>query len=341
MKLISRLAFGCTACVLLANFGCEPSRSPSSPTQKTETRTQTQLALNWYPEMEHGGYLAAKALGRYAEAGIDVEITPGGPGAPQLVISELAAGHIEFAVSDADNVVKGRANGVPLVALLAPLQKSPRCIMVHKASGFQKLEDLKDVELAISESRPFALWMKKKLPLTNVTFVPFSGQVGEFLTKPNFAQQAFVFSEPFVAKEKGSDPEVLMVSDIGFNPYASLLVTTETVIKEKPELVKAVVKASLEGWEQYLRSPAETNEYIRTLNSDISAEALAFGAESMAPLCQPSEGQQVGAMTLERWTELVQQIEELNDIPAGSVKAAECFTAEYLGKSPVVPAGKM
>jgi len=46
-------------------------------------------------------------------------------------------------------------------------------------------------------------------------------------------------------------------------------------------------------------------------------------------------------MTLERWTELIQQIEELNDIPAGSVKAAECFTVEYLGPGPEVPAGKM
>lgn len=323
------------ACVLVS--GCTPSESESGSggtNKSAKPKLTTQIALNWYPEMEHGGYLAAKTLGLFSSVGVEVEISPGGPGAPQLVISELAAGHIDFAVSDADNVVKGRANGVPLVALLAPLQNSPRCIMVHQASGFQKLEDLKDIELAVSETRPFALWMKKKLPLTNVTLVPFSGQVGEFLTKPNFAQQAFVFSEPFVAKEKGGDPQVLMVSDIGFNPYASLLVTTNSVIKEKPELVKAVVSASLEGWDRYLADPKATNEYIYTLNTDMSVEALAFGASAMAPLCQPPEGKTTGTMTLERWAELVAQIEELGDIPAGSVKPAECFTLDYLPANP-------
>lgn len=315
-----------TCSFLLMMAGCQDSvKSPSGPSVQTAT-----MALNWYPEMEHGGFLAAEEGGEFARNGVKVEIVPGGPGAPQVVIAELQAGRIEFAVSDADNVVKARAAGVPVVALLAPLQESPRCIMVHKASGFSRLEDLKDIELAISESRPFALWMKKKLPLTGVTMVPFNGSVGEFLVKPAYAQQGYVFSEPFVAKEKGGDPEVLLVSATGFNPYASLLVTTEAVIREKPELVRSVVQASLEGWKRYLADPSQTNVFIGTLNSELSPEALQFGATAMAPLCQTPEGQGFCEMNLQRWQTLISQIEEVGDIPAGSVKAEECFTHEFL-----------
>jgi len=209
---------------------------------------RVKLALNWYPEVEHGGFIAAETQGLYHTEKLDVELVPGGPGAPQLVITELAAERILFAVSDADNVVKARSSGLPIVALLAPLQNSPRCIMVHAASGFKTLEDLADIELAISEARPFALWMKKKLPLKNVQLIPFGGSVGEFLLKQEFAQQAFVFSEPFTAKEQGSDPQTMMVSDIGFNPYASVLITTEKTILEQPDLVRSIVSASVAGW---------------------------------------------------------------------------------------------
>jgi hypothetical protein len=35
-------------------------------------------------------------------------------------------------------------------------------------------------------------------------------------------------------------------------------------------------------------------------------------------------------MLLDRWTTLVQQIEEIDDIPAGVVKPEECFTTQFL-----------
>jgi len=320
-------------CCLLTIFcGCSqeaPSSTSDGSTDAPEMKA-AKLALNWYPEVEHGGFIAAKELGLFADEKVDVEIIPGGPGAPQGIIAELAAERIQFAVSDADNVVKARAAGLPIVALMAPLQNSPRCIMVHEGSGISKLEELANVELAISDSRPFALWMKKKLPLTNVTMVPFNGLVGEFLVKPNFAQQGYVFSEPFVAKEKGGDPKVLLVSDIGFNPYASVLITTEKIIQEQPQLVRSVVTASVKGWEQYLADPVVTNAAIHQMNKDMSIAALEFGAKEMAPLCKPADGEAMCGMQLERWETLVHQIEEIEDIPAGVVKPQECFVLMFL-----------
>jgi NitT/TauT family transport system substrate-binding protein len=316
-------------CLLLL-AGCSDSASPGTSTGDSGKAQPVRLALNWYPEVEHGGYIAAEELGLFRTAAVDVEIIPGGPQAPQVILSELATGRIDFAVSDADNVVKARAAGVPAVALMAPLQTSPRCIMVHKSSGFQTLGDLKDIELAISESRPFALWMKRQLPLTGVRFVPFNGLVGEFVLKRDFAQQGFVFSEPFLAKEQGSDPQVLMVSDLGFDPYASVLMTTESVIAERPDVVRAVVEASVRGWKQYLAEPATVNAAIGRMNDEMTPAALQFGTEQMAPLCRDPNGTVSCGMTLERWTTLVQQIEEVDDVAPGTVRPEDCFTTRFL-----------
>lgn len=310
--------------------GCGSESGTSTADGMGAGLQKARLALNWYPEVEHGGFIAAETLGLFAAEGLSVEIIPGGPGAPQSILLELEAGRIEFAVSDADNVVKARAAGLPIVALLAPLQNSPRCILVHESSGIQSLEDLSDLELAISDSRPFALWMKKKLPLKNVTMVPFSGSVGEFLLKTNFAQQGFVFSEPYVAREKGGDPRVLMLSDIGFNPYASVLITTESVIQRRPELVQSVVRCCQLGWQRYLQDPGVTNAAIHAMNRDMSPDALEYGVREMAPLCTPPAGKTDGEMELERWQTLISQIEEIDDIERGSVRPEECFTNQFL-----------
>lgn len=291
---------------------------------------RVRLSLNWYPEAEHGGFYAADVHNLFDEHDLSVEIIPGGPSAPQLVISELVSGRTHFAISDADQVVKARAEGLPIVAIMATMQNSPRCIMVHEATGITRLEDLADVDLAISETRPFALWMKRRLPLKNVRLVPYNGLVGEFLQNERFAQQGFVFSEPFVAREKGSNPRSLMVSDIGFNPYAGLLITTDTMVASHPDVVRAMVAACAQGWKRYLALPQPTNDVLHQMNSDMSPAALAFGAEEIVRLCEAPAGEEPFTMSGERWSELVKQIEEIGEIPAGSVDPAACFTSKFI-----------
>lgn len=313
--------------LLLAAGGCGSAETDADATAEG-SGTPVTLALNWFAEAEHGGYIAARELGLYEAAGLTVDIRRGGPGAAETAVKELAAGRIQFAVSSADLVIEARAKGVPVVALAAPLQHSPRCIMVHEASGFSSLNDLRDIELSMSDTRGFALWLKHKVPLTNVTVVPFSGSVGEFLLKQDFAQQGYVFSEPFVAREKGGDPQSLMLSDIGYDPYSSILITTEAVIAEDPELVLSFVQASVAGWQKYLAEPQAINEAIHRDNDEMSLAALAYGVEAMQPLVGDAE---TGCgMNVQRWQTLIGQLEEVGKIEAGSVTAEACFDVSFL-----------
>jgi NitT/TauT family transport system substrate-binding protein len=309
----------------LLTAGCAEPDTAVPQAANTGRLMAVQLALNWYPEAEHGGYFAADELGRFEAEGLTVQLIPGQPGASQIILQELATGRIQFAIASADQVVEQRARGLPIVALLAPVQQSPRCIMVHKSSGITSLEQLSGVELAVSETRPFALWMKKQLPLKDVTIVPFNGLVGEFLSKPGFAQQAYVFSEPFIAKEQGGDPLTLMLSDIGYNPYASVLVTSEDILENQPDLVERMVKACRSGWTAYLEEPGATNNRIHTENSEMSLAALEFGATALQKLCQTENDAPTGSMTTERWQQLIDQLVELEVIEAGSVPASQCF----------------
>ncbi len=91
------------------------------------------LALNWFPEVEHGGFFAADVHGFFRDEGLEVEIQSGGPGAP--VIQQVATQRCDFAVANADQVLLGRDQGAQVVAVMAAMQNSPHCIMVHQRGG--------------------------------------------------------------------------------------------------------------------------------------------------------------------------------------------------------------
>ena len=314
----------------LSVLGCESDR-PINPvenagvdtTEEGEGTVKVTLLLNWTPEAEHGGFYAAVLNGHYADEGLEVEIVPGGKNAP--VIQRVATGQDTFGVCNADQILTGRNQDADVVALLAPIQDSPRCIMVHKSSGITSLDQLTNMTLALSSGRSFAVYMQEHLSLENVEIVPYQ-PISVFLEDKNFGQQGYVFSEPFVAQQNGAEPHVLMVSDLGFNPYTSILFTTGELIDSDPELVEKMTRASKKGWQDYLNDPTKANEHIHSINEQMSIEALAFGADAIKPLCLKDDmtPEQIGMMTTERWQMLLGQLAEIDHADA-SLNVNEAF----------------
>lgn len=314
----------CFLAFVVSLFGCH--RTTDSPTSSnTDALTKVTLQLNWYPEAEHGGYYAALVHGFYKESGLDVTILAGGPETP--VIQQVASGRVTFGIINADNLLYGRAEQAPVVALMAPLQTSPRCIMVHESSGIREFSQLKDMTLAMSNTQVFSFYLRKQVPLTNVKIVPYPGNVARFLTDEDYGQQAYVFSEPFVAKEHGGDPHVLMLADLGFNPYTSILFTTEQTVADRRELVEKMSAASVRGWKKYLASPQETNAHIHRLNPEMDLDVLEYGAIAIVPLTQSeaSKAHGYGSMTLDRWQTLIDQMVDCGQLSPGVVEARAAY----------------
>jgi NitT/TauT family transport system substrate-binding protein len=295
--------------------------------------TRVALLLNWYPEAEHGGFYAAQVHGIYEKFGLDVEIRPGGK--LTLVPPELEMGRIQFGVANADDVLIARNQGVPMVALMAPIQNGPRCIMVRKDSGIRSFADLKNMTLQIDKTRPYVPFLKSKGFLQEgIEIVPFFGTVDRLVASPGVGTQGYSFSEPFSAQQKGVEVTQLMMSDIGYNPYCSLLVTTDPYMANNAEVCQKMTQASIEGWKKYLQSPTESNSVILSKNKQgLEKNALEFGVEALKPLCYTSkEGDDslIGAMTEQRWSELASTLIDLKRIDRAKVDAAKAFTTKYL-----------
>jgi NitT/TauT family transport system substrate-binding protein len=300
-------------------------------TPATESENSvTTIQLNWHPEAEHGGVYQALADGTYESAGLDVAIRPGGLAV--TIAPELELGRCEFAITNADDVVVFRREGAKIVAVLAAVQNHPRCILVRADSGVDSFDDLAGMTLQRQPGRLFLEYMRDRGLLEGVREVAYNGVAG-LATDPQMAIQAYSFAEPLQAQQQGIETRTLMVSELGWNPYSSVLVTTEHLIREEPERVRRVVQATRRGWRNYLTDPTAGNQAILAANEyGMTPEALAYGSEQLRTLAMPGDMslESVGMMTHERWETLVRQIEALAPETAGTVQPEDCYTTRFL-----------
>ncbi len=276
-----------------------------------------KLALNWKPEPEFGGFYAAP----YSKHGLTVDILPGGTGTP--TVQMIGAGSVDYGIVSADEIILARSHGNDVVALFAVFQDSPTGIMAHASRNLKSISDvLKGGTLAIESGLPFARIMKRKFGFDHVKIVPSpGGDITSFLHDEMFAQQCYLTSEPIAARRKGAKVTVFAVSEIGYDPYTTVLAISGESLRKNPDRAKAMVAAVREGWQSYLNDPKAINQQMHQLNPTMDLETFAQVAEVQKPFIGKDP---LGTMSRERWETLIAQFKELGDIQQ-TIPADDCF----------------
>ena len=301
---------------ILASLLCVACGKASNSSSGT-ARPKVKLQLNWKPEPQFGGFYAAEVEGIYSRHGLDVTITAGGAGAP--TVEMIGAGTVPFAIVSGDEIIRARAKDNPVVALSAVYQTNPQGIMTRAARGFKTLSDVfaHPGTLAIERGLPYADFLEKKYGFAKLKIVPSPfGDLSLYRTQPDYAMQCFVTSEPLAAKETGIEPQTFLIAESGYNPYTTVLATSESYLKANPRIVKSMIEAVREGWQNYLADPTQTNGYMGKLNPTMDAKTFKDSAEAQKPLIETGDTKRLGlgAMTIERWQMLVQQLVDLKVI---------------------------
>ncbi|MGD9707525.1 MAG: ABC transporter substrate-binding protein, partial [Candidatus Delongbacteria bacterium] len=97
-------------------------------TSASEQKCAVNLQLRWFHQFQFAGYYAAKELGYYDEAGMDVNIIEGGLDTD--VMKEVVSGKAEYGVQT-PSIVVDRSEGNPVVVLAAIFQHSPVALIVN------------------------------------------------------------------------------------------------------------------------------------------------------------------------------------------------------------------
>ena len=288
---------GMIAAGLLASAGLVTSLAPAQAADKVTFLT------SWFAQAEHGGFYQAKATGLYEKAGLDVTIKMGGP---QVNGSQLLlAGDTDFMMGYDIQVLKGREQNLPLVTVASSFQFDLQGIMVH--DDVADLAALKGhpILIAGSSRTTFWPWLRTKYGYTDDQIRPYTFNLQPFFADKAVAQQAYPSSEPYQAEQQHEKVKFFLLADGGYPPYGSTIVTTEKTIAEKPDVVERFVKASLEGWYDYMKNPAPGNALIKVDNPKMTDGQLAFAVERMKEMKAIDRGDAatlgVGIITADRY----------------------------------------
>ena len=301
-----------------------------SPHSTSGGLPKIKLQTDWYPQPEHGGFYDALLKGYYKDEGLDVEIVPGGPytNAEQ----QVSTGTAQFAMGSSDRVLEAVSNGEPLLAIAATMQQDPQAVMVHKNSPIKTFSDLDGHAIAVKPGSTWFQYLVERYHLKNVREIPATYSVANFIHDPDYIQQIFVTSEPFFAGKAGVEIRTLLISATGYNPYR-VFFTSVDFSSQHPEIVAKFVRASLRGWQDYMKDPAAANAAISRLNPAMNSEQMQFTWQALNQghfiIGDDPSGAKLGQFDPARWSSMYEQLLKLKVLQK-PFDPAKAYTLRYL-----------
>jgi len=297
---------------------------------------------NWYAQAEHGGFYQALAKGFYKREGLDVTLRMGGPQVNGMQL--LAAGQIDCFMGYDVATMKGWENGIQSVTVAAAFQKDPQVLIGHPGV-VNKLEDLpgKTILISSAANTSYWPWLKATYKLQDSQTRPYTFNVQPFIADKNVVQQGYLSSEPYaIEQQAGFKPNVFLLSDHGWPPYSTTIVCMEDTVKRRPKAVAGFVKASMEGWRDYLKGdPSPANALIKKDNPNMSDDKIAHGIRILNQTGMVFGGDAgklgVGIMTDERMKSTYDLMVAMKLIDPAKVPFARTYTTEFVRNLRVLP----
>jgi NitT/TauT family transport system substrate-binding protein len=237
------------------------------------------IQLKWLPQAQFAGYYVAQAKGYYKDAGLDVTIKPGGPDiAPTQVIAGKQA---DIVVDWMPSALAAREAGVPLVNVAQVFNQSGLMLTCKKSSGVSTPKDLKGKTLGVwygGNEYPFLNWMTKLGYKTDsdIKILKQGFNVDPLLQNQAACISTMIYNEYWQVVDAGVKESELVTFFYEKEGVASLedgLYVLESNLKDPAFVARMAkfVKASLKGWNDAVKNPAEAAKIV--VASDTSGSA--------------------------------------------------------------------
>jgi NitT/TauT family transport system substrate-binding protein len=253
--------------------------------------TSVKFALDWKFEGPAAPFTIALDRGYYKAEGLDVTIDSGAGSLEPL--NRVASGTYDMGFADINSLIKFRdANPqVPIKAVFMVYNKPPFALISRKSRGVNAPKDLEGKKLgAPTADGAYAQWPifvqangidAAKVTIENVGFpvrepMLAAGQVD--------AITGFSFSSYINLKDRGvpaDDIVVLLMADHGVNLYGNAIIVNPKFAAEKPEAVKAFLRAFMKGLKDTVKDPASAVDSVVKRN-DVAKKEVELERLQMA-----------------------------------------------------------
>jgi NitT/TauT family transport system substrate-binding protein/putative hydroxymethylpyrimidine transport system substrate-binding protein len=285
---MSRVAALLAAALLLGGVaGCGGGGAePGAPSGAT-------LVLDFTPNAVHSGIYAAQRRGFYEDAGLDLTIRQPGEStdAPKL----LQAGRAEFAILDIHDLGIAAERGLDLVGAMPVVQRPLGSVIVRADGPVRRPRDLEgrtvgvtglpsDDAVVDSEVRADG-GDPARVGRVTIGFNAVSSLAAGRVD----AVTAFWNAEGIALRRRGIPTRVFKLDRYGAPPYPELiLTTTRRTLREDPELVDAMVRATTRGYRFAVGHPSQALDDLLSSVPSLNPADQQAQLTALLPILNPA-----------------------------------------------------
>lgn len=283
-----------------------PTATPAPTTPPTPTLTPIKLGVGFIPSVQFAPWYVAIDKGYFADEGLAVEMEYG---FETDFLKLLGVNERQFIVASGEQVILGRAQGLPVTYVANWYTRFPVVIFAPADSGISTPADLigKRVGIPGLFGASYIAWKAlvyaTGLPEDQVTLESIGFTQAASLREGVIdAANDYAANGPVQFRVAGEEVNIIYVDDYMKIP-ANGLVTNETTLTEHPELVQGMVRAMLRGIHDTLANPDEafaiSLKYVPEAAQDETTNRAIFDAS--LPFWTPAKGQRLGATPPAIW----------------------------------------
>jgi len=240
----------------------------------TAAQAADSVRLEWIIQGQFAGFVVAYDKGYYKDAGLDLELRPAGPDLKPAVT--VAQGSDTFGVGHPNQVISARSNEVPLVMVMQFGQTSASTYIARKETGIKKVEDMPGHSVGLwfggDEHEFQAMLRAANVNQSDVEVISQGFDIVQWLQGEYEVMQVTHFNELLQVYDQGIGPDQLVFlspDDYGVSLISGGVFASEKTVKERPDVVQAMVDATMRGWQEALADPEAAAKIVLKYNSEL------------------------------------------------------------------------
>lgn len=296
------------------------------------TAQPIRLPMGYIPNVQYAPFYLADAEGYFEEAGMEIEFDYS---LETDAVARVGAGEAPFGLASGEQVLLARAQGIPVVYVLAWFQDFPVAVASPSGSGIDAPQDLPGTRIGIpglfgaSYIGYQALLRAAGLHEDAVTLEAIGfNQVEALLAGQLDGVVVYANNEPIQLEARGMPVDLIRVAD-----YVELasngLITNEETLASDPDLVRRMVGAVVLGLEATMRDPEAAftvaAQYVPGLaesGEDVQRQVLRASLEFW-------QAERIGFSSPESWANMEAVLLAMGLLP-GPVEVERAYTNEFV-----------
>ena len=306
--------------------------------------TKIAFQLDWRFEGPAAMFLLPKAKGYFAAEKLDVTIDAGnGSG---NAVNRVASGTYQMGFADLAALIEFVGNNPTApnkpVAVMMVYDSTPAAVFSLKKTGIKAPADLQGKKMGApvfdAGRRAFPIFVKaNKLDAGKIAWTAMDPPLREtMLVKGDVdAITGFYFTSLLNLNARGikdEDVDVMMYPKYGVNLYGNAIIVSEQFLKEKPEAVKAFLRAFTKGMKDVLADPDGSIKYVKErdalVDETLEKRRLKLAIESVI-ITPEAKADGLGAVQPARLNDMVTQVSSAFELKS-PVTPEQVFNAGFL-----------